>query len=243
MSFVHGPFSGALLPALSRLQDDPVRWRLGYLDALAVATAFGGAITCVLFGAAHPFINTLFGPGWELTGDIFALLVLGMMASIPMHTTHWIYVSTGRSKQMLQWSLISTPLYLAAFILALPHGALGVAIAYGIVPNLAFIPCFLMANRGTHLSMGDIFKTVLPIAGVALALGLGLRVATEVLEGIYDFLAAGFVGALYCVLVAGLFWLWPPYARLRTRAFGMAQTLLDRLKAKRATPIGDGEDA
>jgi PST family polysaccharide transporter len=229
LGVVYGPFAGALLPALSRLQDDPVRWRLAYLDALAVTTAFGGAVSCVLFGAADPFVNTLFGPGWALTADIFALLVIGMLASIPMSTTNWIYVSTGRSDRLLQWVTISTLFYLVAFILGLPHGAMGVAIAYGIAPNLAFIPCFLMANRGTHLTMGDIMMTVLPFAVVAAVLGFGLRLATGALEGIYDFIAAALVGVVYCAIVAALVWFWPPYARLRERALGMAQTLLQRM--------------
>lgn len=228
-SIVYGPFAAALLPALSRLQDDPARWRVAYLDALAVTTAFGGAISCVLFGAADPFINTLFGPGWQLTADIFSFFVIGMMASIPMSSTHWIYVSTGRSAHMLQWAIVSTPFHLAAFILALPYGALGVAIAYGITPNLVFIPCFLMAKRGTSLTMGDIYKTVLPIAGAALAVGLGLRLAADALEGIWDFIAAVLAAVAYCALIAALVWFWPPYARLRERALDMAQSLLQRL--------------
>lgn len=99
LNLVVGPLSSTMIPALSRLQDEPLRWRQAYLDALIVVTALGGGLAALLFGGASPIIKLVLGDGWQQTENVFSCLVLALLAATPMNTVSWIYISLGRSRR------------------------------------------------------------------------------------------------------------------------------------------------
>lgn len=232
LNFISGPLGTAMIPALSRIQDDPSKWRAGYLDALAVVTMAGAGLAALLYGAATPIIELVLGSGWERAELIFAYLCIGLLATVPMDTTGWIYISRGRTDRMLQWSLIGVPIYLAAFVIGLPYGAIGVALCYSISRYLTFVPCFWFATRGTPIGLRDVFITIATPSLAAIAVALGLNFATTHLGPLLDFVALAFAGVLYALAMITAIWALPPYHRVRERAAAAIVTL--RLKLRRA---------
>jgi PST family polysaccharide transporter len=226
LNFLTGPLGSTMVPAMSQMQGDPEKWRKAYLDGLTVITFVGGAMACLLYGGVGPIIAILLGPGWSETRDIFSGLVLSMLAATPMRTTGWIYISLGRTNRMFQWSLIAVPMYVAAFIIGLPHGAAGVALCYSISQLLAFIPCMWMATRNTSVTMADVFAVVLFPTLATVGIGLGLSAATERLDPISGAAAIAAAGVLYAILAAAAVWHLPIYGRLKVRA----ASVLDRLR-------------
>jgi O-antigen/teichoic acid export membrane protein len=190
----------------------------------------GGFLTAILFGGAVPIIDFVFGPGWSETQLIFSYLVIAMVGATAMNTTGWIYVSRGRTDRMLRWGLVSVPVYVGSFVIGLPYGAEGVALAYAFAQLLAFLPCFWMATRFTNLRMADIFNAVAPSLVITLIVGVLLRLAVSAAP---NFLLDVVAIAVGCLLFFGLCLLairtWPPYRRVYDRARRVALGAIARV--------------
>jgi PST family polysaccharide transporter len=236
LGFLTGPLSTALVPVMSQLQNDPPKWRLAYLDALAVITFVGGAMGCLLYGGAGTIVRLALGPGWGDTVAIFMNLSITMLAATPMRTTGWIYLSLGRTDRQLQWSLMATPVYLLSFVIGLPFGAKGVALGFSIAQLLAFFPCFLWAIRGTNIRMRDILAVVgLPTAATVLV-ALSLRAVTTHVGLLVQIAAIVAAGLIYLAVIAAAVWRLPVYARVKVRVENLVragQTRWARLQARR----------
>lgn len=229
LNFASGALASAVQPALSRLQDKPEQWRRAYLDALAVAVLIGGAVTAALFGGAAPIIRIVYGPDWEETILIFGMLAQALLFVTPMSSVNWIYISLGRGKQMFQWGLIATPIYVIGFVIGLPHGAAGVALAYSIAAALLFLPCFAMAVRNTPVSFGDAMGVIWPASLCAAAVGLGIRWLIEGAPLLTGLLVTGAGVVVYLALTAMLVLMWPAYGSIRRRGFDALDAVKRRL--------------
>ncbi|MFN3314058.1 MAG: lipopolysaccharide biosynthesis protein [Hyphomonas sp.] len=230
INFVNGPIGNALQPALSRLQDKPDQWRRAYLDGLAAVVIIGGGITAVLFGGAAPVIDAVYGPGWDATKAIFGWLALSMVFGTPMNSTNWIYISLGRTGRMFQWGLMSTPVYILAFVIGLPYGGAGVALSYSVAVAVLFIPCFMMATRNTPLTLMDVLTVIWPISTVAISVGVLLRIATEGAGTMMGVAMTAVGGIVYLVLSASLVLTIPAYASIRRYGLMAINKGLERLR-------------
>ncbi len=236
LNLVVGPLFSAIVPALSRLQDEPAKWRAAYLDSLVVCTAVGGGLAAILFGAPTLLIEIVLGDGWDKSETIFSSLTLALLVSTPMNTVSWIYISLGRADRMLRWGVIGATTYVAAFLIGLPYGAVGVATAYGIAQVLAFTPCMWMATRKTSVSLMDVLMAAGPIMIVTVLTGVALRMATVDSGMVLGIAAACLAAASYAAIVAAIIWFWAPHRRVRDRLMSRAASLLARL-TKRKKPV------
>jgi polysaccharide transporter, PST family len=168
LTLVSGPVASAIVPALSRLQDDPDRWRKTFLKAFGAVNIVSSGVTVLLVVCAKPLVEFLYGPAWSKAADIFALLAISMFAATPMNASGWIYVSLGKTRRMLKWGLIAIPIYVLAFFLGLPFGAGAVALSYSIAVLLTAIPCLAFAAHGTPLSLGELLRLALPANAVGM---------------------------------------------------------------------------
>jgi O-antigen/teichoic acid export membrane protein len=224
LQLINGPVGSAVVPALSRIQSDPERWRRAYLEALGMIVLPSAGITAVLIATAKPLVGLLYGPGWSETASIFAILAISMLASTPMNATGWIYISLARTKRMFQWSLIRTPLTVAAFLVGLPFGGLGVAVAYTCVVIATFLPGLAFATRGSPIGVRQMLRIVVPpsLAGM-LAAGCGTLagVAADSASDLRNLAVAGSTASLVYLGIAGIvIWLDPELQRVQQRLAG-----------------------
>jgi PST family polysaccharide transporter len=231
-----GPLSSAVEPSLSRLQDDPVRWRRAFLDALGLIAFLGSGMAAVMIACASALIAVLYGPGWEKAGVIFQWLAVSMIAGTPMNATGWIYISLGRTRRMLAWSLIFTPVVAAAFLLAMGHGPVGIAIAYAVVMNLAIVPAFAFATHGSPVRLRDTMKVILPMAacGVAAALAGVWTPVPHPSPLIGLVFSSTIAGTIYVALAGALIWRLDVYRDVRVRVVDLSRGLFDSARARLA---------
>jgi PST family polysaccharide transporter len=232
LNFLSGPLGSTMNPAMSRLYIDPPKWRAAYLDALGVTVMLGGAMACLLYGGASPIVDVVLGPRWEQVKPIFSWLMAGGLATMPMSTTSWIYISSGRTNRMLQWAMIGVPIYILSFLIGLPYGALGVAACYSVSRYVAFLPCMWMATRATNVTIPDILAVCAAPMLVAAALGLGLHEVSARTDTIWGLAATALAGLLYAGAMALAILRMPIYRRLKDRAFAMLGGLAARLALK-----------
>lgn len=137
---INGPVSTVAVPALSRLVDQPNRYRKYYLGMVSRLALVSAPLALFLFAAADLIIPWCFGPGWEGSAPILRALVVAGVVTIIGNTSGWLFISQGRDQEMLRWGVVATPIIIASFLLGLPWGALGVAYSYTAVILFVIYP-------------------------------------------------------------------------------------------------------
>jgi PST family polysaccharide transporter len=200
----NGPLSAALEPSLSRLQNEPERWRQAFLDALGLVMFLGAGTAACLIAVSDPLIAIVYGPGWEKAATIFQWLAVSLFAGIPMNASGWLYVSLGKTRRMFAWSLIFVPIVGLGFLLAIPYGVVGIAASYAITMNLLLLPCFAFATRVSPVSFLDTIKVILPLAacGVVAAMA-GISVSDRSYNNFVQLLLGASVAGSVFLLLAG----------------------------------------
>jgi len=166
VSQISAPLGNVMVPALSRLRDDPDRLRRWYLKLLRLLTFFGFPVTFSLVFCANDVIYIVAGPQWDKAADILRLLAPVGTLQMAYVTTYWLMQSQGHMDRAFRWVAISTAAYLASFVLGLPWGPSGVAAAFTAVNLILFIPTFVYATRGTSIGLIDVLKAMLPSAAL-----------------------------------------------------------------------------
>jgi PST family polysaccharide transporter len=236
INMFNGPISSAVMPSLSRLQNEPERWRRAFLDALGLTSFLGAGLAAVLIVTAQPLVTILYGPGWDKTATIFQYLAISIFAGTPMNATGWIYISLGRTRRMLMWSLMLTPAVATAFLLAMSYGAVGIALAYAIVINLALVPAYAMATRESPVSLWDTMKVILPMsASGAIAAVAGVMLPLHDANIFVRLIVSAAVsGSVFLILAGGLIAKADSYREIRERLGHLGGLLVGRVRTWRS---------
>jgi PST family polysaccharide transporter len=157
--------------ALSRLQDDPGRFRNYFLKGYSLVLALTVPITmcCALF--ASDMIRTLLGLKWMAAVPIFRYLAPTILAFAIVNPLGWMMQSLGLVGRSLKLSFVFAPLMIAGYAAGLSHGPKGVAIGYSAAMLLWIFPAIIWAVRGTPISVRDMLSTVSRPLGSSIVAG------------------------------------------------------------------------
>ena len=164
--------------ALSRLQDDPSRFRSYFLKgySLVLAMTLPLTIACILF--ADDVVAVLLGPKWKDAVVIFRFLAPTILIFALINPLGWLLYSLGMVGRSLKIALVFAPTLIAGYVMGLAYGPKGVAFGYSAVLTLWVMPFIAWCVQGTEVSFRDILVTVSrPLASGIFAAGLayGLR--------------------------------------------------------------------
>lgn len=175
LNLVNGPISSAVIPALSRLQNNDARWRAAFLEAFAGTNVIGCAIATLLATTAEPLVFLAYGEQWSRSADVFFYLSLSMFAATSANTAGWRFVSRGQTDRMLKWSVFSTCVRLITFALSLPYGIVFFAQIYAATTFVLFFPHIWYIVRQTPLTISEILQINMPIIAAGLITVFGVR--------------------------------------------------------------------
>ena len=172
---INGPISSVAVPTLSRLVDTPKRYRQAYLKIIEKALIIAIPLMVFMISTSDWIIQILLGPQWKDSSLIFMLLgVAGILQPIA-NSTGWLFISQGRTKEMLQWGVISTAIAVLSFVIGLPWGAVGVAASYSTVWLCLTMPLLLwFVGRISPVKTKDFYLTIAPVAFAGLCTALAL---------------------------------------------------------------------
>ncbi|MCW4384766.1 lipopolysaccharide biosynthesis protein [Salinibacterium sp. SYSU T00001] len=158
---LNGPLARVALPVLSRLRDEPERYRR-YIRAALLVLAYASLPTFAIAAAlSEPLVGLLLGEQWAEAAPIFSLLAIAGVAQALGNVSGWIYISLGRAHVQLVYFLITKPLVVASFVVGVLLGGVhGLALLYGLVSLALLVPGFLVAIRGTAVTPADVAAPV-----------------------------------------------------------------------------------
>lgn len=172
------PLSRVATPMLARMMEVPQDYRRSYARVLEVSLLL--TYPSVLYAALdrENLINTLLGANWGQVAPIFGILAIGAFFAPISNSTGWLLTTQDRTREMRNYGLLSSLLFVASFFVGLPGGALGVArwyIAAGCVQG----PLLWWATmRRGPVSFTHLVQVVAPFAlalipAAAAVVGLG----------------------------------------------------------------------
>ncbi|RUW24122.1 lipopolysaccharide biosynthesis protein [Mesorhizobium sp. M4B.F.Ca.ET.215.01.1.1] len=150
------PLTRVMVPLLSRIHDDKARFRDLYVRTnwMLAAVTMPGIAALTL--TSDQVVALLFGPRWTAVAPIFAWLGIASLTQSVSSTTGWIFICQGKTKTMFQWGIYSSLTTVAAFIVGLHWGAVGVAAAYAISGYVLRVPVLaVLVHRVGPVTAGD----------------------------------------------------------------------------------------
>jgi PST family polysaccharide transporter len=151
---------GVAFPALSRIQDDSNRFKTYFLKGYSFVLALTVPITIVCALFADDLISVLLGPKWTDTVTIFRLLAPTILIFALINPLAWLMFSIGLVGRSLNIALVIAPLVIAGYVIGLPYGPKGVALAYSTLMTLWVVPHIAWCVHGTVVSFRDILVAV-----------------------------------------------------------------------------------
>lgn len=151
---------GIAFPTLARVQDAPGRLRSYFLKGYSFVLGLTVPITiyCALF--ASDLIFVILGPKWNATVPIFRILAPATLALSMINPFAWLLLATGRVERSLKIAVAIITLSTIGYVLGLPYGPNGVALAFSIAMMLWVVPNTLWCVRETDISFRDVFLVV-----------------------------------------------------------------------------------
>lgn len=142
--------------ALSRVRSDPPRFRNYFLKGYSLVLAFTIPLTIAVALFAPELISILLGPKWKEAAPIFRLLAPTILVFAVLNPTGWLVFSLGLIGRSVRVATVMAPLMIFAYVMGLPYGPKGVALAYSTVMVLWVVPHIAWGVHGTVVSLRDV---------------------------------------------------------------------------------------
>ncbi|MDB6454789.1 lipopolysaccharide biosynthesis protein [Falsirhodobacter sp. 20TX0035] len=171
---ITNPLGRVMIPALSRIVDEPHRYRRAYLRVVPLLLFVALPGVAVAIGAADLLIPLALGEQWHGTVTIFQALGFAGLLQPLNNPSGWLFISQGRSMEFMRWGIFGAATTAAALLLGLPYGAFGVAMAYAISEYVRTPLLWLYIGRKGPVQPRHILRTALPFV-------LGAHISVAVL--------------------------------------------------------------
>jgi PST family polysaccharide transporter len=160
---VSNPLSRVMIPALSRMTDEPDRYRHAYLRVLNLSLLVilpGVAWATAMSGQLIPF---LLGEQWHQSAPVFMALGFAGLVQPLNNPAGWLFISQGRTTEYLIWGVVTAGFAVTAFAAGIAWGALGVAVAYAVSEYLKTVPLWRYISRQGPVRSRDILRSCGPL--------------------------------------------------------------------------------
>jgi O-antigen/teichoic acid export membrane protein len=158
------PLNSVAIPALSRLQSDPERFRAFYRRGLEVVILILCPFILVAMASADHLVLLFLGQQWTESIPVFLALTPAGLVACTGVATSWIYIPLGHTDRQFHWRIISSVVMVGAVLLGLQWGTIGVAVAFSGQAVAMRIPAIAYCLHGTFLRGTDVAGAVWRIA-------------------------------------------------------------------------------
>jgi O-antigen/teichoic acid export membrane protein len=180
---INGPIAQVAIPALSRLVDEPEAYRSAYFRIVDKILLVTMPLIGFLIAMSDEVILLAFGDQWLGASPIFFWLGVAALTQPLSNSVGWLFITQGRSDELLWWGLISAPLIVISFSLGLSYGPVGVASAYALCVSFIVSPLlYAFAARKGPVKTLSLFKSLFAFLMLALAAGVAATITSTVID-------------------------------------------------------------
>ena len=152
--------------ALTRVTGDTAqrgRYLVGTLSPIAFV-GMGLAANLTLVG--KDLMLVLLGPRWTESGLIFTFLAPATGLMLIYLVQIWTHLSLGRADRLLRWGIVEFSMITLLFLVGLPWGPVGVAVAWVAYLCVFTIPALWYAGRPARLRVIVLHRGCEPVRHV-----------------------------------------------------------------------------
>lgn len=154
------PLTSVAVATLSRLHNEPEQFRHYYLSAVTILAFIGMLLSVNLTLVGKDLILLLLGSQWDKAGQIFSFFGPGIGIMIIYGTNGWLHLSLGRADRWFRWGVIAFVTTAIFFVIGLPFGGLGIAVAYVASFYVLIVPCLLYAGSPVNLQLSALVSAI-----------------------------------------------------------------------------------
>lgn len=173
------PMQYVSLPALSALQNDPVKYRNYFGKMLAVLTFLYMPIIVYIGIYAHPIVYIALGSQWMDAVPIFRLLAISVFASPIIVMLGLIMLSSGQTRRYFFWGLFTSLSTVIAFVAGIRWGVIGIAASWSISTAANLIFSFFFVFKDSPVDMAATLKNIYRPTIASIAMGIVLFLSYE----------------------------------------------------------------
>ena len=159
VSHLNLALGGVTFSALSRLQNDAVRFRSYFLKGYALNVSL--TLPIIIFSAvfANDIVIVALGQKWADAAIIFQMLAPAVLFIALVNPLVWVLFASHRHVRSLLLALVIALLVPIGCLAGLRYGPQGVAAGYSAAMMLWLIPHVVWCLRGTPITPLDLFRT------------------------------------------------------------------------------------
>jgi O-antigen/teichoic acid export membrane protein len=229
--------SRVAVPTLSRLQDDPARFRTYFQTAVLLLFTCALPVTAAIILEAEAVVRIILGEQWLAMVPLLQILAPVAVTELLTQAVRWALVSMGRGERLLRWRSAEAIVKVIGITISLRWGITGIAWGLLIVNVVLAIPALWYCFLDSPLRIKDVTEVIWkPLTATLAAAGIvvGMRYMGAVgINVVTDFaIELGVLGVAYLA-----FWIALPGGLATLRR-------LSRLAADlRRGPVGGGPAA
>jgi PST family polysaccharide transporter len=189
--------------ALSRVKGDRTQLCRYLLGAMAVMAFLGMGMAGDLTLIGKDVIRVLLGPGWGEAGQIFTFFAPGIGIMLVYGTHGWIHLSIGRADRWFRWGIVEWTVTILLFLVALPWGPRGIAVAWCVSFWTLTIPAMWYAGKPIGLGVTPILAAVWRFVAASLLAGMACKLILSKAVSLSE--APGAMGAVERIGLISIF--------------------------------------
>jgi len=178
LSQMLGPISIVAIPALSRLQDTPGKYRQSYLQILDKLLLMTMPLCAFIVGTSEWLVRIVLGPQWTEANLVFTLFGVAALFVPLGNTAGYLFVTQDRTREMPRWGLCDSGIKVVGVLVAIPFGPVGLAAAHAVRTFVASVLVVWVVGRRGPVKPWDIYRSAIPFysaAGLAILLVRAMR--------------------------------------------------------------------
>jgi O-antigen/teichoic acid export membrane protein len=200
---VASPVQEVLFPAMSRMQDDLPRMAAGWLRSNRLIACISLPALVGVAVIAPDLVDVVLGAKWRVATPVIQILIwVGLLQSI-QRLNSTVLQACNRTRDMLRYSVIVSCGSLAAFVIGLHWGVVGVATGYALSSTVIEPYYTWLTTRALRISLLDLGRALHGVVEACLVMGAAvlavrvgltdagvatpLRLALEIGAGIVTF--------------------------------------------------------
>ncbi|NNE09488.1 MAG: oligosaccharide flippase family protein, partial [Gemmatimonadetes bacterium] len=224
------PIAGVAISTLSRLVDQPDRFRAYFKQGILIIALIGIPAIAFISYDGNQLVLFLLGDQWFPTVPVFRRLAPAALAALAQMGFYWAFLSLGHTARQLRWEIFSTSITVAGIAFGVRWGIEGAALGYSIASVLLLPPGAWYCFRGTMLRVSDLTNAfLLPVTASLVAMGVlyaaHVNVSFPAVNVLRLMLDAALFSLVYMTALLSL-------PRGRRAVFGVARLLKDLRRAR-----------
>ncbi|PZX41197.1 PST family polysaccharide transporter [Roseinatronobacter thiooxidans] len=160
---ITNPLDRVMIPSLSRLLNEPHRYRSAYLRVLRLVLFLALPGVACTIALADVVISLALGAQWHASAPIFQALGFAGLLRMLSGSSGWLFISQGRTQDYVLWGMVMAALAVTAYVIGLPYGAFGVAVALSVAHYVMAPVLWVWLCRKGPVSLRDIVTSAGPL--------------------------------------------------------------------------------